>query len=126
MERTCGRSAPRAGAGFNVRYRNGIPGDALTPDGLMRALAQYVDFGAASGLASQAGVEVACQGAGAGVHIRRRICEGARITQKGSAVGGGRDATRSRGDGVGSEGGEADRPQRGRIARMARESPPAS
>jgi hypothetical protein len=35
-----------SGSRFNVRYRNGIPTDALTPDGLMRALAQYVDFGA--------------------------------------------------------------------------------
>jgi hypothetical protein len=34
-----------SGSRFNVRYRNGIPLDALTPDGLMRALAQYVDFG---------------------------------------------------------------------------------
>jgi len=41
-----------SGSRFNVRYRNGIPGDALTPDGLMRALAQYVDFGTASGVAS--------------------------------------------------------------------------
>jgi hypothetical protein len=41
-----------SGSRFNVRYRNGIPGDALTPDGLMRALAQYVDFGVAGGVAS--------------------------------------------------------------------------
>jgi len=41
-----------SGSRFNVRYRNGIPGDALTPEGLMRALAQYVDFGPASGVAS--------------------------------------------------------------------------
>ena len=34
-----------SGSRFNVRYRNGIPLDALTPDGLMRALAAYVDFG---------------------------------------------------------------------------------
>jgi hypothetical protein len=34
-----------SGSRFNVRYRNGIPADALTPDGVMRALAQYVDFG---------------------------------------------------------------------------------
>ena len=27
-----------SGSRFNVRYRNGIPTDALTPDGLMRAL----------------------------------------------------------------------------------------
>src|SRR3954471_9806353 len=37
-----------SGSRFNVRYRNGIPGDALTPDGLMRALSQYVEFGAGS------------------------------------------------------------------------------
>jgi len=41
-----------SGSRFNVRYRNGIPSDALTPDGLMRALAPYVDFGAASGAVS--------------------------------------------------------------------------
>ena len=41
-----------SGSRFNVRYRNGIPLDALTPDGLMRALAQYVDFGAANTMAS--------------------------------------------------------------------------
>jgi len=34
-----------SGSRFNVRYRNGIPSDALTADGLMRALAPYVDFG---------------------------------------------------------------------------------
>ena len=43
-----------SGSRFNVRYRNGIPSDALTPDGLMRALAQYVDFGAAANGASVA------------------------------------------------------------------------
>jgi hypothetical protein len=41
-----------SGSRFNVRYRNGIPADALTPDGLMRALAPYVDFGVSSGAAS--------------------------------------------------------------------------
>ena len=45
-----------SGSRFNVRYRNGIPSDALTPDGLMRALAQYVDFGAAgSGVVASGG-----------------------------------------------------------------------
>ena len=33
-----------SGSRFNVRYRNGIPSDALTPDGLMRALAPYMEF----------------------------------------------------------------------------------
>jgi hypothetical protein len=41
-----------SGSRFNVRYRNGIPSDALTPDGLMRALAQYVDFSGVSAVAS--------------------------------------------------------------------------
>ncbi len=43
-----------SGSRFNVRYRNGIPADALTPDGLMRALSPYVDFGAAGGRSRQA------------------------------------------------------------------------
>jgi hypothetical protein len=33
-----------SGSRFNVRYRGGFPPDALTPDGMMRALAPYVDF----------------------------------------------------------------------------------
>jgi hypothetical protein len=41
-----------SGSRFNVRYRNGIPMDALTPDGLMRALSPYVDFGSASAVSS--------------------------------------------------------------------------
>jgi hypothetical protein len=32
------------GSRFNVRYRNGVPPDALTPDGLMAVLSEYVDF----------------------------------------------------------------------------------
>jgi hypothetical protein len=36
-----------SGSRFNVRYRNGIPADALTPAGLTQVLAQYVDFGGA-------------------------------------------------------------------------------
>jgi len=44
-----------SGSRFNIRYRNGIPSDALTPDGLMRALAQYVDFGAAGSAALSSG-----------------------------------------------------------------------
>ena len=44
-----------SGSRFNVRYRNGIPADALTPDGLMRTLAQYVDFGAAGGSVASGG-----------------------------------------------------------------------
>lgn len=32
------------GSRFNVRYRNGVPPNALTPEGLMAALSEYVDF----------------------------------------------------------------------------------
>ena len=33
-----------SGSRFNLRYRQGIPPEALTPDGVMRALASYVEF----------------------------------------------------------------------------------
>ena len=52
MEANLRAKRTESGSRFNVRYRNGIPGDALTPDGLMRALAQYVDFGSTSSMAS--------------------------------------------------------------------------
>ena len=52
MEANLRMKRAESGSRFNVRYRNGIPGDALTPDGLMRALAQYVDFGPSSAVAS--------------------------------------------------------------------------
>ena len=45
MEANLRAKRAESGSRFNVRYKNGIPSDALTPDGLMRALAQYVDFG---------------------------------------------------------------------------------
>jgi hypothetical protein len=32
------------GSRFNLRYRNGVPPEALTPDGLMAALSEYLDF----------------------------------------------------------------------------------
>ena len=33
------------GSRFNIRYQDQLPSSALTPDGVMSALAQYVDFG---------------------------------------------------------------------------------
>jgi hypothetical protein len=33
------------GSRFNIRYRDQVPSSALTPEGVMSALAQYVDFG---------------------------------------------------------------------------------
>ena len=32
------------GSRFNLRYKPGVPPEAITPDGVMRALAEYVDF----------------------------------------------------------------------------------
>lgn len=40
-----------SGSRFNVRYRQGIPPEALTPDGVMRALAQYAEFPGAHAVA---------------------------------------------------------------------------
>jgi hypothetical protein len=33
------------GSRFNLRYRDGVPGSALTAESVMQALAEYVDFG---------------------------------------------------------------------------------
>ncbi len=33
-----------SGSRFNIRYKHGIPADALTPEGVARALAQYADL----------------------------------------------------------------------------------
>jgi hypothetical protein len=33
-----------SGSRFNIRYRQGVPPEALTPDGVTKALAQYVEF----------------------------------------------------------------------------------
>jgi hypothetical protein len=45
------------GSRFNLRFPGGVPADALTPDGIMRALAEYVEFPVAdaSGTAPAAG-----------------------------------------------------------------------
>ena len=45
----------RSSAASDVYKRQGIPSDALTPDGLMRALSPYVDFGAAGGSLASGG-----------------------------------------------------------------------
>lgn len=40
----------QSGSRFNVRYKNGVPAEALTPKGLEQALAAYVDFEPALGV----------------------------------------------------------------------------
>jgi hypothetical protein len=42
------------GSRFNVRYRSGVPREALTPDGLRAVLSRYVDFGGSGSMASGA------------------------------------------------------------------------
>lgn len=37
------------GSRFNIRYRGGVPPEALTPEGIRQALARYVDFTEAGG-----------------------------------------------------------------------------
>jgi hypothetical protein len=37
------------GSRFNIRYKPGVPGDAVTPETVMRALEQYVDFSSLPG-----------------------------------------------------------------------------
>src|SRR5574338_1506996 len=63
MEANLRAKRAESGSRFNVRYRNGIPTDALTPDGLMRALAPYVEFSpsaaASGGVVSGGGAQLA-------------------------------------------------------------------
>ena len=51
-----------SGSRFNIRYREGIPPEALTPDGVTRALAQYVDFPGVAATASGAVAPAAALG----------------------------------------------------------------
>ena len=37
-----------SGSRFNIRYKPAVPSDAMTPDGVMRALAAYVEFSGAT------------------------------------------------------------------------------
>ena len=54
-ENTIRSRRAESGSRFNIRYRDGIPAEALTPDGVMRALAAYVEFpGAATAAAPPA------------------------------------------------------------------------
>ncbi len=44
-----------SGSRFNIRFHNGIPDDALTPEGVVRALSEYIDFGALPAAGAAAG-----------------------------------------------------------------------
>jgi hypothetical protein len=62
-----------SGSRFNIRYRNGIPAEALTPEGVVRALTPYVDFpGAPAAVSASAGVIAPVAGASAGISGLRK------------------------------------------------------
>lgn len=46
----------QGGSRFNIRYKDGIPPEGLTPEGVMAALANYVDFAATGARAATAAV----------------------------------------------------------------------
>jgi hypothetical protein len=47
------------GSRFNIRYPDGVPTEALTPEAVSSALAQYLDFGLEPGVASAAPLQPA-------------------------------------------------------------------
>jgi hypothetical protein len=55
-----------SGSRFNIRYKDGIPPEALTPEGVMAALSQYVDFAATGAKAATAAASSASSAPAAG------------------------------------------------------------
>ena len=51
-----------SGSRFNVRYRRGIPNDAMTPSGLIEALSPYIDFGSGANASSSTATRPAARG----------------------------------------------------------------
>lgn len=52
------------GSRFNLRYDPAVPDEALTPDGVMRALAEYVDFSSMTGGGREEGPQATGDGPG--------------------------------------------------------------
>lgn len=50
------------GSRFNVRFRGGVPAEALTPDGLRALLSRYVDFGGATATSAPAAAPAGASG----------------------------------------------------------------
>lgn len=50
------------GSRFNVRFRGGVPAEALTPDGLRALLSRYVDFGGTTAVPAQAAAPAGASG----------------------------------------------------------------
>ena len=58
------------GSRFNLRYKPNVPEEALTPDGVMQALAEFVDF---SAVGSQPNPESSLQRQGLGDAVRKGL-----------------------------------------------------
>jgi hypothetical protein len=58
-----------SGSRFNVRYKHGMPAEALTPESVTRALAQYVDFPGAPAPSTAAVATAALAPAGAATAV---------------------------------------------------------
>jgi hypothetical protein len=58
------------GSRFNIRFRGGVPPEALTPDGLRQMLSRYVDFG---GVAEAAAPALGAVASAASASIRKGL-----------------------------------------------------
>ncbi|MDP1861500.1 MAG: hypothetical protein Q8K82_22725 [Gemmatimonadaceae bacterium] len=81
-----------SGSRFNIRYRNGIPSEALTPEGIMRSLAQYAEFSggtmpAAMGKGASTGAATPSGDAGAGANALLSLKKGLTLTEVEALLG---------------------------------------
>ena len=76
----------QGGSRFNIRYKDGIPPEALTPEGVMAALANYVDF-AATGAKATAAAVVAPSTAAAGAGGLSQLKKGLSIREVETLLG---------------------------------------
>lgn len=67
-----------AGSRFNIRFGKAVPAEAQTPEAIMRALAEYVDFSALGGPTAE---PAAAAGPGAGVVALRKGMTVAEVEQ---------------------------------------------
>jgi hypothetical protein len=69
------------GSRFNIRFRNGIPSDRLTPEGVMASLAEYLDFGAAAGPGGATATPSAAPGSAASGSALGRLRKGLTVRE---------------------------------------------
>lgn len=84
-----------SGSRFNIRYKHGIPSEALTPEGIMKSLAQYAEFSggtipaatAAMGKGASTGAATPSGGAGAGASALLSLKKGLTLTEVEALLG---------------------------------------